>query len=70
MRSIGAAERALELMCSRLNSRIAFGKVLSTQGVWHERIAERFHIVRWTDTVTKREPREIAGAVFHVEPRP
>ena len=40
MRSIGAAERALELMCKRLNSRIAFGKPLSAQGVWHERIAE------------------------------
>ncbi len=39
MRSIGAAERALELMCKRLNSRIAFGKPLSAQGVWHERIA-------------------------------
>jgi acyl-CoA dehydrogenase len=26
MRSIGAAERALELMCQRLNSRVAFGK--------------------------------------------
>jgi len=40
MRSIGAAERALELMCQRLNSRVAFGKPLSAQGVWHERIAE------------------------------
>jgi acyl-CoA dehydrogenase len=39
MRSIGAAERALELMCQRLNSRVAFGKPLSSQGVWHERIA-------------------------------
>ena len=39
MRSIGAAERALELMCKRLNNRIAFGKPLSAQGVWHERIA-------------------------------
>ena len=39
MRSIGAAERALELMCKRLNSRVAFGKPLSSQGVWHERIA-------------------------------
>ncbi len=39
MRSIGAAERALELMCQRLNSREAFGKPLSAQGVWHERIA-------------------------------
>jgi len=40
MRSIGAAERALELMCDRLRSRIAFGKPLAEQSVWHERIAE------------------------------
>ena len=40
MRLIGLAERALQLMCERLNSRVAFGKPLATQGVWHERIAE------------------------------
>jgi acyl-CoA dehydrogenase len=40
MRVIGLAERALELMCKRLSSRIAFGKPLAAQGVWHERIAE------------------------------
>ena len=40
MRSIGAAERALELMCDRLRNRIAFGKALSEQSVWAERIAE------------------------------
>ncbi len=40
MRSIGAAERALELMCQRLNNRTAFGKPISAQSVWHERIAE------------------------------
>ena len=40
MRSIGAAERALELMCQRLNSRTAFGRRISEQGVWRERIAE------------------------------
>jgi acyl-CoA dehydrogenase len=39
MRSIGIAERALELMCKRLNQRVAFGKPLSAQSVWHERIA-------------------------------
>jgi acyl-CoA dehydrogenase len=39
MRSIGAAERALEMMCDRLQSRTAFGSALSTQSVWHERIA-------------------------------
>ncbi len=40
MRSIGAAERALELMCKRLNTRVAFGKPIAAQSVWHERIAE------------------------------
>jgi len=40
MRSIGVAERALELMCKRLSSRIAFGKAIAQHSVWHERIAE------------------------------
>jgi acyl-CoA dehydrogenase len=40
MRSIGAAERALEFMCKRLSSRVAFGKAISQHNVWHERIAE------------------------------
>ncbi len=40
MRTIGAAERALELMCQRLLSRVAFGKPIALQSVWHERIAE------------------------------
>ena len=40
MRAIGVAERALELMCKRLNRRVAFGKKISEQGVWRERIAE------------------------------
>jgi acyl-CoA dehydrogenase len=40
MRSIGVAERALELMCRRLDSRVAFGGPISRQSVWHERIAD------------------------------
>ena len=40
MRSIGSAERALELMCKRLNTRTAFGKPIARQSVWEERIAE------------------------------
>jgi acyl-CoA dehydrogenase len=40
MRSIGAAERALEMMVDRLQTRIAFGRELSAQSIWHERIAE------------------------------
>ncbi|MCG6875196.1 MAG: acyl-CoA dehydrogenase family protein [Betaproteobacteria bacterium] len=40
MRIIGQAERALELMCKRLKSRVAFGKAVSQQSIWHERVAE------------------------------
>jgi acyl-CoA dehydrogenase len=40
MRSIGAAELALELMCKRLDARVAFGKKLAERSLWHERIAE------------------------------
>jgi hypothetical protein len=40
MRSIGAAERALEKMCKRLKSRVAFGKPIAEHSLWHERIAE------------------------------
>jgi len=40
MRLIGLAERALELMCKRTSSRIAFGKPIAAQTVTQERIAE------------------------------
>jgi len=40
MRSIGAAERALELMCTRLMTREAFGKRISEHSVWEQRVAE------------------------------
>jgi acyl-CoA dehydrogenase len=40
MRSIGCAERALERMIRRLQSRTAFGKPVIEQSVWRERIAE------------------------------
>jgi acyl-CoA dehydrogenase len=39
MRTIGVAERALELMCRRLMSRRAFGKRIIEHSVWEERIA-------------------------------
>ena len=40
MRTIGAAEEALDAMVKRLMSRTAFGKTLAEQGVWEERIAD------------------------------
>ena len=40
MRSIGVAERALQLMCERAASRVAFGKPLAQQGVVQQQIAE------------------------------
>lgn len=40
MRCIGAAQRALELMCARASSRVAFGKPLAQQGVIQEWIAD------------------------------
>ncbi len=40
MRVIGAAERALELLCTRVEHRIAFGKRLSDQGVVQDWIAQ------------------------------
>ena len=40
MRTIGAAERALELMVRRLMSREAFGKRISEHSIWEQRIAE------------------------------
>jgi acyl-CoA dehydrogenase len=40
MRLVGRAEMALELMCRRTMQRVAFGRKISDQGVWRERIAE------------------------------
>jgi acyl-CoA dehydrogenase len=40
MRTIGAAERALELLCRRVQGRTAFGKRLADQGVIQEWVAD------------------------------
>jgi acyl-CoA dehydrogenase len=40
MRSLGVAERALELMCARATSRVAFGRPIAEQGVVAQYIAE------------------------------
>ena len=40
MRTIGAAERALDLMVERLLTRTAFRKTISEHSVWEQRVAE------------------------------
>ena len=40
MRSIGVAERAIELMCDRASDRVAFGKPIAEQGVVRDWIAQ------------------------------
>jgi acyl-CoA dehydrogenase len=40
MRCIGVAERALETMCKRVQSRVAFGKTLAEQGTIRADIAK------------------------------
>jgi acyl-CoA dehydrogenase len=40
MRTLGAAEVALEKMVRRINSRVAFGKKVSEQSIWEQRVAE------------------------------
>jgi acyl-CoA dehydrogenase len=40
MRTIGAAEAALEALCRRVTTRVAFGKTIAEHSVWEQRIAE------------------------------
>jgi acyl-CoA dehydrogenase len=72
MRLIGLAERALELMCRRTSSRVAFGKPIAEHGVTRERIANArilidqarllvLHTAHMMDTVgNKAAKKEIA----------
>jgi len=72
MRLIGLAERALEKMCKRALTRVAFGKPIAAQTVTLERIAESrilidqarlltLHAAHMMDTVgNKRAAKEIA----------
>src|ERR1700685_1253444 len=80
MRTIGVAERALELMCKRAQSRVAFGKKLSEQGVTLERIAEARIMIdqtRWLvlnaaymmDTVGNRAAKAEIAMIKVVAPR-
>ena len=52
MRTIGMAERALESMCKRALSRVAFGRTIAEQGVTRERIAEARILIDQTRLLT------------------
>ncbi len=52
MRSVGGAQRALELMCQRATQRIAFGKPLSEQGVIQEWIADSYNEIEQARLLT------------------
>ncbi|WP_334141874.1 acyl-CoA dehydrogenase family protein [Rhabdothermincola sp.] len=79
MRALGAAERALELMCRRVRDRVAFGKALAEQGVIQQWIADsRIEIdqarlltlyAAWLmDTVGNRGARTEISAIKVVAP--
>jgi acyl-CoA dehydrogenase len=79
MRSIGTAERALELMCKRVKSRVAFGQKLSDMGPIRQDIAKsrididqaRMMVLRaayMMDTVGNKGARQEIAAIKVIGP--
>jgi acyl-CoA dehydrogenase len=79
MRLIGMAERALEAMCARARSRVAFGKPLAEQGVVGEWIADSrieidqarlltLHAAEMMDEVGNKEARNEIAMIKVVAP--
>jgi acyl-CoA dehydrogenase len=80
MRTIGLAERALEALCRRARSRVAFGKPLSEQGTIRADIAESrmeldqarlltMEAARLMDTVGNKAARREIAMIKIVAPR-
>ena len=80
MRAIGAAERALELMCERALTRHAFGSEIARQGVVREQIAEsrmeidqaRLMVLKTADMIDKvgaKGARSEIAAIKVIAPR-
>src|SRR5499433_2623586 len=74
MRSIGVAERAVELMCRRVQTRVAFGKRLAENDVSLERIAQSrididqarllvLHAAWMMDTVGNKAAKQAIAAI-------
>src|SRR5215204_743712 len=80
MRLIGVAERALEAMCARVKTRVAFGKPLAEQGTIRSQIAESrveidqarlltLHAAWLMDTVGNKAARSEIAQIKVVAPR-
>jgi acyl-CoA dehydrogenase len=79
MRAIGVAERALELMCKRAESRVAFGKRLSEMGSVRQDIAKSrieidqarlltLHAAYMMDTVGNKDARQAIAGIKVIAP--
>jgi acyl-CoA dehydrogenase len=80
MRSIGQAQRALELMCRRVEQRFAFGKKLSEQGSIRQEIAKSYIDIEQArlltlkaadamDKVGNKQAADLIAAIKIVAPR-
>ena len=75
MRTIGAAESALEAMTKRLLSRVADGKRLADQSVWEQRVAEaridiemtRLHCLKAADMMDKVGNKTAQGEIAMIK---
>jgi acyl-CoA dehydrogenase len=75
MRAIGQAEVALEKMCRRVSTRVAFGKPLAEQSVMLERIAEariridqtRLLVLKAADTMDKLGNKAALGEIAMIK---
>jgi acyl-CoA dehydrogenase len=54
MRAVGQAQRALELMCQRVDSRVAFGRKLADQGSIRQEVARSFCEIEQARLLTLR----------------
>jgi acyl-CoA dehydrogenase len=80
MRSIGQAQRALELMARRADSRVAFGRKLSQQGSIRQDVARSYYEIEMArlltlkaadqmDKVGNKAARDLIAAIKCVAPR-